>query len=505
MTLGQKANGLIRIGLTLTTLMSVLACSKHEDEKRPAAAINPPIYKTVTRENYISGKKFCQVYEKITSKEFGKFVTVPKDYNNPNAGSLEIYVYSMSAFDAAKPTYIYVDGGPGQNTHGMMPNFLDGQYNELRFDQRGLGCSSPENFDLYKDATLYSTENTIRDMDLIRQSYGISQWSVYGISYGTVASTMYASKFSNAVRSLVLEGVVGRTDQIHDVDYKASKLNQAISNLNSQQRQSLDKLLHEHSEHSSVFIDFIYGYFYRDIGMREVSNNILPKVFSPAGIINRDALERLKKYYDNRDNEYSYAQQPGMTDTNILSIIYCKNLNDGHAIDKSLAFNSTDGFYSYTSYNQNNREECDSIGVKQANEMPYEISQNPVSAPVFYFQGSHDGATLAVGAIAHWQTVPQKESYFMLAQKGGHNPNLTRLNSEKSDIMSYETQLFKMAIAGSMITDNNLISINNAQDQSQKWILFREKQKEDTIINQELEDISNRSFSSGLILPRSHN
>ena len=85
MTLGQKANGLIRIGLTLTTLMSVLACSKHEDEKRPAAAINPPIYKTVTRENYISGKKFCQVYEKITSKEFGKFVTVPKDYNNPNA------------------------------------------------------------------------------------------------------------------------------------------------------------------------------------------------------------------------------------------------------------------------------------------------------------------------------------------------------------------------------------------------------------------------------------
>lgn len=138
-----------------------------------------------------------------------------------------------------------------------------------------------------------------------------------------------------------------------------------------------------------------------------------------------------------------------------------------------------------TSYNQNNREECDSIGVKQANEMPYEISQNPVSAPVFYFQGSHDGATLAVGAIAHWQTVPQKESYFMLAQKGGHNPNLTRLNSEKSDIyVIYETQLFKMAIAGSMITDNNLISINNAQDQSQKWILFREKQKEDTIINQ---------------------
>lgn len=45
-----------------------------------------------------------------------------------------------------------------------------------------MGCSSPENFDLYKDATLYSTENTIRDMDLIRQSYGISQWSVLSAS-----------------------------------------------------------------------------------------------------------------------------------------------------------------------------------------------------------------------------------------------------------------------------------------------------------------------------------
>lgn len=505
MNLGQKANGLIRIGLTITILMSVLACSKHEDEKRPAAGINPPIYKTVTRENYLSGKKFCQVYGKITSKEFGKYVTVPKDYNNPNAGSLEIYVYSMSAFDAAKPTYIYVDGGPGQNTHGMMPNFFAGQYNELRFDQRGLGCSSPENFDLYKDASLYSTENTIRDMDLIRQSYGIAQWSVYGVSYGSVASTMYASKFHYAVRSLVLEGVIGRTDQIHDMDYKTSKLNIAIANLNSPQRQALDKLLHENSEQSAVFINFIYDYFYQDVGMREVSNQILPKVISTNGEINREYLERVKKYYDDQQNEYQYAQQPGVTDTNILSIIYCKNLNKGHVTEKSLAFNSANGFYSYTSYEQNNREKCDSFGVKEADEMPFEISQNPVWAPVFYFQGSHDGATLAVGAITHWQTVPQNESYFMLAQKGGHNPNLTRLESENSDIKSYQTQLLKLAIAGNMITDNNLISINKAQEQSQKWILFREKQKEDTIINQELEGISNRSFSGGLILPRSHN
>lgn len=494
MNMGQKALGLVRITISFTMLLSIVACSKHEDDNKPTAAINPPIYKTVTRENYLSGKKFCQTYSNITSKEFGRYIRVPMNYNNPEAGTIEVYAYSMSPFDSNKPTYIYVDGGPGQNTHGAMPNFFDGQYNELRFDQRGLGCSSPETFDIYKDASLYSTENTIRDMDLIRQAYGIDKWSVYGVSYGTVASTMYASKFSNSTRSLVLEGVVGRVDLLHDADYKASKLNLAIANLNSKQREALYSIVHGKSQQEKAFVQFIYSLFYSDKGMRQVANYYLPRIISTDGAINQDGLNRIKKYFDQRDSQYPFAQQPGAVDTNILGIIYCKNLNARHSNNKNLAYSTEKGFYTNVDYSTNNQLGCDKLGVKETDEKPYELSQNPVQAPVYYFQGSHDGATIAAGAIMHWQTVPQNKSFFMLAQKGGHNPNLTRIKSENVLITKAETQLFKNAISSLDITKTDLFAINSVIEADQKWILYSEDQKFDTDIEQELQGISNRSF-----------
>ncbi|MES3037746.1 MAG: alpha/beta hydrolase, partial [Bdellovibrionota bacterium] len=202
------------------------------------APVRIPEVKSTTELLFINGKEFCSEYKEITAKEYGKYITVPKDYNDPSKGTLEIYAYTMKPFNPDLPTYIYVDGGPGQNTHGMMPDYFDDRMNEIRFDQRGLGCSTPETYELYKSAYLYSSENNVRDMDAIRHSYGIKEWSVYGVSYGTVPATMYGSKFPEQTVSVVLEGVVGRTELLTQNRYKADKLNLVLAQLTPEQRVS---------------------------------------------------------------------------------------------------------------------------------------------------------------------------------------------------------------------------------------------------------------------------
>ena len=52
---------------------------------------------------------------------------------------------------------------------------------------------------------LYSTENTARDMDMIRAALGDEQLSYIGISYGTYLGGVYATLFPERVRAMVLD------------------------------------------------------------------------------------------------------------------------------------------------------------------------------------------------------------------------------------------------------------------------------------------------------------
>ena len=54
----------------------------------------------------------------------------------------------------------------------------------------------------------YSTANTARDMDAIREALGDDQLSYLGISYGTYLGATYATMFPDRVRSMVLDSVV---------------------------------------------------------------------------------------------------------------------------------------------------------------------------------------------------------------------------------------------------------------------------------------------------------
>ena len=48
----------------------------------------------------------------------------------------------------------------------------------------------------------------VQDLENVRQQLGISQWNVYGISYGTRVALHYLRRYPSSVRTVVLDAVV---------------------------------------------------------------------------------------------------------------------------------------------------------------------------------------------------------------------------------------------------------------------------------------------------------
>ena len=95
--------------------------------------------------------------------------------------------------DATQDKYLYLDGTPDTPDEQALLDEADASFTE--------GC-----LDNYGDTLrLYSTENTARDMDRIREAMGDAQISFIGVSYGTYLGATYATLFPDRVRAMVLD------------------------------------------------------------------------------------------------------------------------------------------------------------------------------------------------------------------------------------------------------------------------------------------------------------
>lgn len=509
MTFKSRSSNVV---LALATISLLFSCTPNSSEPSGTSREIPIITK-VTKESYMNGRKFCETYSSITKNEYGKRIKVPYDYSNPLLGSMEVYAYTTSEFDANKPSVIFVDGGPGQNTHGIY-RMTDYSFNEIHFDQRGLGCSAPDTWEIYKDATIYSSENNIRDMDEIRKAYGINKWSVYGVSYGTVPSTMYASKYANHTSSLIIEGVVGPSDLLHRWDYKVEKLNIVYNSLNQNQKNSFaDMILN--SNNSLFILKLGFQLFYTNKGMQTYLK-FLNNAIDPQGNVNQSYLDAVAARLKASEHRYNLPQQPMAVDENILGIIYCKNLNARQKRSTSINFSRYSGF-NEIQVTDHSDTECTELGVNKEDESPYVLESNKTSVPVYYFQGSHDGATMAKGALKHWQTVATGKSYFLLSKKGGHNPLISRISNPKNNndisafekiISDYSMKLFSKAINVASIEQQDIQNMNFYLGNDSAWILFRENQKfsVENDFNKELEGIKfdNKNFADLIIEKRTN-
>ncbi|MBD3785457.1 MAG: prolyl aminopeptidase [Sphingomonadales bacterium] len=94
-------------------------------------------------------------------------------------------------------------GGPGGGCSPAMRRFFDpAHYRVVMFDQRGCGLSRP-----HASVTANTTWHLVADIERIRATLGISDWVVFGGSWGATLALIYAEAHPDRVRALVLRGV----------------------------------------------------------------------------------------------------------------------------------------------------------------------------------------------------------------------------------------------------------------------------------------------------------
>jgi pimeloyl-ACP methyl ester carboxylesterase len=170
-------------------------------------------------------------------------VTVPLDRSGQVPGTIDIYTERARARDLpAKPAggtprgaIFALAGGPGQPATQFTTDFIFAFGSKrlgrdvVTFDQRGTGksqllrCPEIERVVLlsrYADAAercaqrlgdrrrLYTTSDSIDDMEAVRQAIGVDRIAIYGASYGTKVALAYAARYPEHVERLILDSVV---------------------------------------------------------------------------------------------------------------------------------------------------------------------------------------------------------------------------------------------------------------------------------------------------------
>lgn len=176
---------------------------------------------------------------------------VPENRDDPHSRqiTLKLAVVRSTAQAAEPDMLVYLAGGPGQAaTETAAPvvtalqPLLDHR-NLLLLDQRGTGSSNPLSCKAVKDVVsktnpiddaddndpakiraevtdclkqvqqhadprFYTTTIATQDLEAVRQALGVSSFDLIGISYGTRVAQQYLMHYPDAVRSVVLDGVV---------------------------------------------------------------------------------------------------------------------------------------------------------------------------------------------------------------------------------------------------------------------------------------------------------
>lgn len=98
---------------------------------------------------------------------------------------------------------IFLHGGPGGGTTPIYRQFFDPQrWRIILFDQRGCGQSTP-----HAELEDNSTWALVSDMEAIRETLGIAQWTVFGGSWGSTLALAYAQTHPDRCNGLILRGI----------------------------------------------------------------------------------------------------------------------------------------------------------------------------------------------------------------------------------------------------------------------------------------------------------
>jgi proline iminopeptidase len=112
---------------------------------------------------------------------------------------------------------LFVHGGPGAGCLPYHRTFFDPEvYRIILFDQRGCGRSIP-----HAELEGNNTQALVQDMERIREFLGIERWILFGGSWGSTLSLVYAETHPEKVMGLILRGIFLCRPQEIDWFYQA--------------------------------------------------------------------------------------------------------------------------------------------------------------------------------------------------------------------------------------------------------------------------------------------
>ena len=98
---------------------------------------------------------------------------------------------------------LFVHGGPGAGCESYHRRFFDPElYRIILFDQRGAGRSTP-----HAELEGNTTQALVSDMEVIRETLNINRWVLFGGSWGSTLSLVYAETHSDRVMGLIVRGI----------------------------------------------------------------------------------------------------------------------------------------------------------------------------------------------------------------------------------------------------------------------------------------------------------
>lgn len=410
---------------------------------------------------YISGKQTYNLNRDYFPHENGFFVDVPISYDKPNSKFTQIYAYRLNEFDYGKPTVIFVTGGPGQSSHmneEFFPLTLLRNFNVIFFDQRGIAFSKPELEEDYKSPEFYSSVNTANDIEKIRKHLGVSDVSVYGVSYGTIPATIYGNLFKSTSRSIVLEGVMAEG---FDGFFQESRFLQKTAQdyfdaLPAVLKEKLMAVSNEDPNFAEIiFPALIKGYM---ISGYEYLDN-LTKVFM--SLLSVPGKEFVTKYQQIVSTAYTGQKyRPNLDDDLVHNMIHLKELGTSKKqIWLSIRFNR--GKFEIKNDSNSYVYSLRSLGLMADVDGLSVAAKYKLDVPVYYIQGSMDAATIPQNATRAFKA--NRNSTIFIVEDAGHSvANDIRGRGSKVQNSVYFETLMTKALLGSKIDKFEIDRFNSS-------------------------------------------
>ncbi len=126
----------------------------------------------------------------------------PYDQGMIQVSQVHALYYEQCGNPAGQPV-VFLHGGPGGGTIPEYRRFFDpAAYRIILFDQRGSGHSTP-----HASLEENTTWHLVKDIELLRERFGIERWVVFGGSWGSTLALAYAETHPERVRALILRGI----------------------------------------------------------------------------------------------------------------------------------------------------------------------------------------------------------------------------------------------------------------------------------------------------------